>query len=110
MTRSLVTLLAVLALGTALVGCLGPQMDVRVENDSQHTVIVELSAGIEDVRSDVLPDGGIEFKAADQGAWTLSVDGEPVVDSTSLPRSQGPILYVHIDRAGEVRVRRSADG
>ena len=103
-------LTVVMAVATALTGCLGPQMEVRVENESEESVVVEIAAGGHTERSEVFPNGGVEFRAADRDGWTLSVNGELVADSTAPPRSQGPILNVHIDRAGEVRVARTAEG
>jgi hypothetical protein len=85
-------------------------MEVRVENDSETSVVVELTGGGQDTRSEVLPHGGVEYQTAEQGTWTLAVNGEPIADSTTFPRSEGPILFVHVDRAGEVQVARAAEG
>ena len=109
--RPLARLTVVLAVAIALTGCLGLQLEVRVENDSETSVVIELTGGGQDgTRSEVLPSGGVEYQAAEQGAWTLAVNGERVADSATFPRSLGPILFVHIDRAGEVQVARAAEG
>lgn len=112
MTHGLARLLAVLvvvALAATLTACLGPQLEVRVENESDESVVFELTGGGRTERSDVLPDGGLEFRVPEPDAWTITVNGASVADSTTMPRSLGPILFVHVDRDGEVQVARRAE-
>lgn len=109
MTRTLARLIVVLGVAVAVTACLGPQLEVRIENDSEATVVIELTGGGQHERTEVLAGGGVEFQTVEQGAWTLAVNGQPVADSTTFPRSEGPILFVHVDPDGDVQVARAAE-